>query len=79
MVVLVFEVLCQLLDYVCSKAYFTILLPAGVNIKTTEVAVGAVSQYLHFDPVLDQLLWHVLLQRRASLELYHGLIHSKIL
>ena len=79
MVVLVFQVLRQLLHHVCSKAYFMIFLPSSIDVEPAEVAIGAVSQYPHFDPALDRLFRHVLLQRRTSLELYHGLIHSNIL
>ena len=78
-VVLVFQVLRQLLHHMCSKADFTIFLPSSVDVKSTEVAIGAVSQYPHFDSALDRLLWHVLLQRGTSLEFNHGLIHSDIL
>lgn len=47
-----------------------------VNVKFTQVTIGAVSSAPHLDPPLYGLHRHVLLQGSPSLVLYHCLINS---
>ena len=78
-VVLVFQIASQTLHYVCAQPYFTVLLSSRVDLEPAEIAVGTIPQYPHFDPTLDWLHWHVLLQSRAPLKRDHGLVHCNVL
>ena len=75
MVILVFQIFCQLFHHVCPKSS-SLLSLATVHIKLAEVAIGSISQYPHFDSTLSWLLRHVLLEVGMTLKLHHGLIYS---
>ena len=48
----------------------------SVDIKVTQISIGAVCPTPHFDPTLDGLHRHVLFEGGSAFIFYHGLIYS---
>ena len=71
----VVKVLGKVLDNLRSKTILSMIFFPGIYIQPTEETIGAVCHYLNLHTPFDGFLWHVLLQARASLKLYHGFVH----